>query len=53
MMSLDPGLRHALVSRLWSLSVTEEHGNSELVVLHLISPALKFSILNTRVSIYL
>jgi hypothetical protein len=47
MMSFDPGLRPALVSRIWSLNVVEEYGNSELVTLHPISPTLTFSFLNT------
>jgi len=42
-MSFDPDLRPALVSRIWSLGVVEEYGNSEFVILHLISPTLKFS----------
>jgi len=47
MMSFGPGLVPALVSRVWSLSITEEHGNAELVILHLLSPTLAFSFLNT------
>lgn len=40
-MSLDPGLRPALVSHVWSLRAIEEHSNSKLVILHLISPPLE------------